>query len=211
MLYNYPWPKDELGVRDAVLSFTDRLQVRNEDQPEPRIWAFNHHTRAEIHLKQFTPSLWLRLWIIYIELCQIIWLWRMLKSDRCTVHRDFYVPVSMQHSSYISSTQKTLMLQCFFFIFIAAERAAGCHSSLGSDWPQPTVRMPALQAGLCNITQGSCAACEWSCSSVLMSSTLGNSPLLCSVLVTLQEVVRFQNRSRRGGKEDIYGFLVDWF
>lgn len=115
MLYNYPWPKDELGVRDAVLSFTDRLQVRNEDQPEPRIWAFNHHTRAEIHLKQFTPSLWLRLWIIYIELCQIIWLWRMLKSDRCTVHRDFYVPVSMQHSSYISSTQKTLMLQCFFF------------------------------------------------------------------------------------------------
>lgn len=43
----------------------------------------------------------------------------MLKSDRCTVHRDFYLPVSMQHSSYISSTQKTLMLQCFFFFFFS--------------------------------------------------------------------------------------------
>lgn len=82
----------------------------------------------------------------------------------------------------ISSNQTTLMLQRFLFFFsfppisTAAERAAGCHSSLGSDWPQPTVRMPALQPVLWNITQGICgssAACEWSCGS------LWNSPLLC--------------------------------
>ncbi len=53
----------------------------------------------------------------------------------------------LQHSLLISSVPRRLL--CFsyffpFFFFAAAERAVGCHSSLGSDWPQPTARMPAL-------------------------------------------------------------------
>ncbi|CAB1453696.1 unnamed protein product [Pleuronectes platessa] len=59
--------------------------------------------------------------------------------------------------------------------------------------------MPASPAGPCNITQGSrgsCAACEWSCSSGLMSSTLSNSPILCSLLVTLHYVVCFRGEAQ---------------
>lgn len=68
----------------------------------------------------------------------------MLKSDRCTIHYDFNVNVlcaCVDAPLYLyllnpedSYASVLLFFFLFFsFIFTAAERAAGCHSSLGSD------------------------------------------------------------------------------
>lgn len=107
------------------------------------------------------------------------WIWSWVISQRWVQTRhNFICEQPLSSILYLFKSDHPYASVPFFFFSIstAAERAAGCHSSLGSDWPQPTVRMPALQPALWNITQGICgssAACERSCGS------LWNSPLLC--------------------------------
>lgn len=182
------------------------------------------HRKLSGSFQASTPSLFLSvsLWIDFQWLggllsCvfQIIWLLCMLESDSMHLPMCIYTLsftcIFLEHMwmcLYCCTALCTFLLCLedsyasvlfFFFVFF-------CCGYKSSRLSQPsglgltTARMPALPAGHCNITQGSCgscAACEWSCSSGLMSSTLSNSPLLCSMLGTLQYVVFFRRGPKR--------------
>lgn len=127
--------------------------------------------------------------------------------------------VNVQRSLLIPSLPRGLLcFSAFFFFFAAAERAAGCHSSLGSDWPQPTARMPALPAGLCNITQGShgsCAAYKYRVAALgWWAARCQTAPSSAQCLLHYRML--FSSKGGTGEEPERkyswkYGFLVDWF
>lgn len=217
-----PLTKGQLWVNDAVLSLTDGLQMKNDDQREPRNLPFNPpHWRWKISgaVQALTPSLCLRHWIniwwldgLLSCICQIIWLQCMQEKDSmypCPLCLSMHlpgayvnVPVLFQLSPHISCLLWILFCSSAFFILciylyiyicflffgffllrLKEQQAVTAPQALTDHSPQSGCQCCRL--GSATSHRG---ACEWSCSSGLMCSTLWNSPLLCSVLVTLQYV-----------------------
>ena len=139
----------------------------------------------------------------YVFVCTFpghMWLWLICFSFLWTL---------LSSSAFIY-----IYIYIYLFIFVdATERAVGCHSSPGSDWPQPTVRMPVLQAGLCNITQGSLWAelQLWADAPHIVKQP---PPLLSACYTTV--CLLFASKGSSGEEQSRkyilkYGLLVDWF
>lgn len=131
-----PLTKGQLWVNDAVLSLTDGLQMKNDDQREPRNLPFNPpHWRWKISgaVQALTPSLCLRHWIniwwldgLLSCICQIIWLQCMQEKDSmypCPLCLSMHlpgayvnVPVLFQLSPHISCLLWILFCSSAFFI-----------------------------------------------------------------------------------------------